>query len=65
LRAAWFEAPDDASRKEIAVQEQERAFETVPFIPLGQYRAQAAYRTSLTGVVDGPIQVFWNIEKGK
>jgi peptide/nickel transport system substrate-binding protein len=65
LRAAWFEAPDDASRKEIAAQEQERAFETVPFIPLGQYRAQAAYRSNLTGVVAGPIQVFWNIEKKK
>jgi peptide/nickel transport system substrate-binding protein len=65
LRAAWFEAPDDAARKEIAAQIQERAFDTVPFIPLGQYRAQAAYRSNLTGVVDGPIQVFWNIEKKK
>jgi hypothetical protein len=33
----------------------QRAFEVVPFIPLGQYRARAAFRSYLTGVVDAPI----------
>jgi peptide/nickel transport system substrate-binding protein len=65
LRATYFEAADDASRKEIAEQIQERAFETVPFIPLGQYRARGAYRTTLSGLVDAPIPVLWNIEKRK
>lgn len=65
LRAQWFAARDDAARHEIAAQMQERAFETVPFIPLGQYHARSAYRRSLAGVVDAPIPVFWNIEKTK
>jgi peptide/nickel transport system substrate-binding protein len=65
MRAAWFEAPDDASQREIAAQIQERAFETVPFIPLGQYRAHSAYRTTLSGIVNAPIPLLWNIEKRK
>jgi peptide/nickel transport system substrate-binding protein len=65
MRAAWFQAPDDAARKELAAQMQERAFETVPFIPLGQYRTRGAYRSDLTGAVDGPIAFQWNLEKRK
>ncbi|MGA7263078.1 MAG: ABC transporter substrate-binding protein [Stellaceae bacterium] len=65
LRAAWFAATDDAARREIAAQIQARAFEVVPFIPLGQYYARAAFRSYLTGVVDAPIAFLWNIEKGR
>ncbi|HXP05210.1 MAG TPA: ABC transporter substrate-binding protein [Stellaceae bacterium] len=65
LRAAWFAATDDAARREIAAQIQQRAFEVVPFIPLGQYHARAAFRSYLTGVVDAPIAFLWNIEKGR
>jgi peptide/nickel transport system substrate-binding protein len=65
LRAAWFAATDDAARREIAAQIQARAFEAVPFIPLGQYHARAAFRSYLTGVADSPIAFLWNIEKGR
>ncbi|MGA7865880.1 MAG: hypothetical protein WCA23_18150 [Stellaceae bacterium] len=65
LRAAWVAATDDAARREIAAQIQQRAFEVVPFIPLGQYHARAAFRSYLTGVVDAPIAFLWNIEKRK
>jgi peptide/nickel transport system substrate-binding protein len=65
MRNAWFAATDDAARHDIAAQIQERAFETVPFIPLGQYKARAAFRSSLSGLVDAPIAFLWNIEKHK
>ena len=65
LRVQWFAARDDTSRSEIAAQMQVQAFQTVPFIPLGQYRAYSAYRSNLTGIVDTPIPVFWGIEKKK
>jgi peptide/nickel transport system substrate-binding protein len=45
LRAAWFAATDEATRREIAAQIQQRAFEVVPFIPLGQYLARTAVRS--------------------
>jgi peptide/nickel transport system substrate-binding protein len=65
LRTQWFQARDDATRKELAGEIQARAFEVVPFIPLGQYRGRAAYRTTLMGVVNSPVPVLWNIAKGK
>jgi peptide/nickel transport system substrate-binding protein len=65
LRAAWFAATDDAARREIAAQIQARAFEVVPFIPLGQYHARAAFRSYLTGVAHSPIAFLWNIAKGR
>jgi peptide/nickel transport system substrate-binding protein len=43
---------------------QRRAFEQVPFIPLGQYLPPAAWRSNLRGMLKGPVPVFWNIEKG-
>jgi peptide/nickel transport system substrate-binding protein len=65
MRASWFQATDDAARREIAAQMQERAFETVPFIPVGQYKTRAGYRSYLSGLVDSPIAFLWNIEKKK
>jgi peptide/nickel transport system substrate-binding protein len=65
LRASWFEATDDASRREIAAQMQARAFETVPFIPVGQYKAPAAFRSYLSGLFETPIAFLWNLEKKK
>ena len=53
LRDAWFNAPDLAAQQQIAVALQERALETVPYIPLGQYFQPTAYRTSLSGMLSG------------
>ena len=65
LRTQWFAASDDAARRDIAAQMQQRAFEVVPFIPLGQYHARAAFRSYLKGAVDAPIAFLWNLEKAK
>jgi peptide/nickel transport system substrate-binding protein len=38
----------------------------VIYIPLGQYLVTAAWRKSLSGVLDGPATpVFWNIDKSE
>ena len=63
LRAAWFAASDDAQRRDFADQIQRRAFETVPFIPTGEYVTRRAFRQNLAGVIEAPIPLFWNIEK--
>ncbi len=63
LRDAWFAADGLAAQKEIAEKLQEEVFETVPFVPLGQYFQPTAYRASLTGVLDG-FATFWNVKLG-
>jgi ABC-type transport system substrate-binding protein len=47
LRKAWLKelkASDSEVRQEIAAEIQERAFETVPYIPTGQYLPKTANR---------------------
>jgi peptide/nickel transport system substrate-binding protein len=63
LRDDWFMAPDLAAQKAKAEALQRRAFETVPFVPLGQYFQATAYRSSITGVLPG-FASFWNLQKG-
>jgi peptide/nickel transport system substrate-binding protein len=63
LRAAWFTVSDDAQRRDLADQIQQRAFETVPYIPTGQYVIRRAFRKNLAGVIDAPLPFLWNIEK--
>jgi peptide/nickel transport system substrate-binding protein len=60
LRDAWFRAPDEAAQKAICEDIQKQALIDVPYYPLGQYIQPTAFRTSITGVLDG-IPSFWNV----
>ena len=62
LRDAWFTADGLDAQRRIAVELQRRAFETVPYVPLGQYFQNTAYRTSLRDVLGG-FSIFWNVRK--
>jgi peptide/nickel transport system substrate-binding protein len=62
LRTAWFAAPDIAAQKEIGKQIQAEAFESVPYLPLGEYFQPTAYNKSLTGVLKG-MTLFWNVKR--
>ncbi len=64
LRTRWMDSGDAAERHRLDAEIQAHAFETVPFIPLGQYLPPAAYRKNLTGVLKGAVPVFWNVAKG-
>lgn len=64
LRDAWIEAPDMAAQKQIARRIQALAFENVPFIPLGQYYLATAARADLTGFLQWPTPIFWNVRRG-
>ena len=63
LRKDWLKANDSEERQEIAAKIQARAFETVPYIPTGQYSPKMAYRKNLKGVIDAPALMMWNVEK--
>jgi len=63
LRDAWFAAPNEAEQKKIAGEMQQRAFETVPYIPTAQFIIPTAFRSNLSGVIVSPVTFLWNVEK--
>ena len=63
LRAEWLKTGDSEARQEIAVRLQERAFETVPYIPTGQWSPMTAYRKNVKGIITAPALFMWNVEK--
>ena len=62
LRDGWFQAPDLPAQQVIATQMQAHAFDTVPFLPLGEYLQPTCYSTGLKGVLKG-MPLFWNVER--
>ena len=62
LRNDWFAAKDTDAQKKICEQMQLQAFQDVPYIPLGQTITPTAYRSNLTGVLDG-LPLFWNVRR--
>jgi peptide/nickel transport system substrate-binding protein len=63
LRQQWFDAPDLAAQQAICEQIQRRAFETVPFMPLGQVFLPTAFRKNVTDIVKSPAPLFWGVKK--
>ena len=64
MRDTWMETTDEAEIKRLDREIQARAFETLPYFPLGQYLPQAGWRSALRGLLKGPVPVFWNVTKG-
>jgi len=62
LRQQWLDAPDVATQTTLARALQIQALTDVPYVPLGQGLQATAYRTNLTGVLNGFV-LFWNVQK--
>lgn len=63
LRQDWFEAPDLAAQQAVAAKIQQRAFEFVPFMPLGQIYQPTAFRSNVVDIVKCAIPLFWGVRK--
>jgi peptide/nickel transport system substrate-binding protein len=63
LRAAAIDAPDDAARRAAVEMLHRRLAETQPYRVLGQFDQPYARRANVTGVLNAPVMLFWNIEK--
>ncbi|WP_374441341.1 ABC transporter substrate-binding protein [Stella sp.] len=59
----WSREQDRAKRKAILDKIQTRAYETVPYVPIGQYSQPIAVRSNITGMLVANVPVYWNIEK--
>ena len=63
LRDEWLQAADAAEQKRIAAEIQKEAFESVPYIPVGEFFFYTAFRKNLEGVSLAPALFMWNVEK--
>lgn len=64
LRNRFLEAADPAEGARIAAALQARAFESVPFVPLGQFIQPTAFRRNVQGIINAPVPFFWGVSKG-
>jgi peptide/nickel transport system substrate-binding protein len=64
LRDAYAKAVDDAGKKKLADQIQDRIMDQAHYLVIGQYKAFGAYRKDrVSGWLAAPAAVFWNISK--
>ena len=63
LRLEWIQTAIPAAQLDIARQIERRAFDTVPYVPLGIRRNFTAYRDGISGLQKGSAPFAWNIEK--
>jgi peptide/nickel transport system substrate-binding protein len=54
---------DAVKRRSMIDAIQTRAYESVPYVPFGQFFQPIAYRKNITGVLEASMPVYWNIEK--
>ena len=64
LRTRWFAAPDLAAQKAVAADMERRAFDQVPYVPLGQIQQPMLCRAALRDIVPASAPLFWNLSKG-
>ena len=63
LRRQWFAAADDAAQRRLMEEIQRVAFDQVPYVPIGRYFLQAAYRNNLTGIQRNYAALFWGVRR--
>jgi peptide/nickel transport system substrate-binding protein len=61
LRSRWLAAGNLAEQQRICRDVQALSFEEIPYFPIGQYKQPTAYRSNITGILDGTA-VFWNVK---
>ncbi|MCF3933385.1 ABC transporter substrate-binding protein [Acuticoccus sp. M5D2P5] len=64
LRTAWLATTDEAERVSLAKALQERTFETVPYIPWGQFYTARARRENIENFYgEAPVPIYWGITR--
>jgi peptide/nickel transport system substrate-binding protein len=66
LRDAFARSSSPEEQKRIAADIQREVLDQVIYIPLGQFRTTAAWRKSISGVLEAPVPtLFWNMDKSE
>jgi len=61
---AWITASDAETQARAMAQLQQAAWESVPFAPTGLFRLRTAFRSDLSGVLQAPNPMLWNLKRG-
>ena len=61
LKIQWARATDRARQKQLAEEIQKIAYDEVFYVPFGQWVLPTAYRKSVSGVLQFPAPLFWNV----
>ena len=61
--AQWLVAETEAEQRRLAETIQRESFENAPILPLGQFFISTAYRSGLSGFVQGSGAYPWNIRR--
>ncbi len=61
---AWIAAPDAEGQAVAMAELQRRAWDSVPYAPTGLFRLRTAFRSDITGVLQGPNPFAWNLKRG-
>jgi peptide/nickel transport system substrate-binding protein len=60
---SFVETTDSKEQDAIVLAIQKRAFDQVPYVPIGTFQIRKAYRKDLVGMVEGTGPYFWNVRR--
>lgn len=63
MRMQYIRETDPAKQKALLESMHSRLWESLPYVPLGQFRQPFLWRSNVKGVVKANTVVYWNIEK--
>jgi len=63
MRLRYIAEPDPAKRMVLLEDMHRRLWESVPYLPLGQFVQPFLWRTNISGVLRSNVLAFWNISK--
>ena len=64
LAADWLAATEPTQQQALFDAVQRHALDEAPTLPLGQFFQRTAFRDDVSGVLEGSVCYFWNVQKG-
>ena len=63
MRIQYIREPDPVKQRALLEKMHARLWESLPYVPLGQFKQPFLWRKNITGVLKTNTLVYWNIEK--
>ena len=63
MRIQYIRESDPAKQRVLLEAMHARLWQSLPYVPLGQFKQPFVWRKNITGVLKTNTLVYWNIEK--